>query len=90
MVATQGRKSTNWLQYVTKYSLAYYSVDGNNWEEYLGDCTKVFPGNYDQNTVVTNELEVPIKTRHIRLIVKGFKQHATVRIELYGCAELRT
>ncbi|KXJ14551.1 EGF-like repeat and discoidin I-like domain-containing protein 3 [Exaiptasia diaphana] len=89
MVATQGRNSTRFLQYVTLYSLSY-SNDGNNWKEYFGDCTKVFTGNYDQNTVVTNELEVPIKTRHIRLIVKDFKRHATVRIELYGCAELPT
>ena len=53
-------------------------------------CIQVFPGNSDKTTVVTHVLEVPIKTRHIRLIVKGFNGHATIRMEFYGCNTLST
>ncbi|KAK3723796.1 hypothetical protein QZH41_019473, partial [Actinostola sp. cb2023] len=85
-VATQGRQD-HFEQYVTKYSLSY-SNDGENWSDYEGDCVKVFPGNADQQSIVTNKLEVPIKARYIRLIVKGYVNHATMRMELYGCSEL--
>ncbi|KXJ24097.1 Lactadherin [Exaiptasia diaphana] len=87
MVSTQGRSSCSCFQWVTSYSLAY-SDDGTSWKPYEGDCTKIFPGNTDKNTVVTNKLEIPIKARYIRLIVKGFNGHPTMRMELYGCMEL--
>ncbi|KAK3738808.1 hypothetical protein QZH41_012570, partial [Actinostola sp. cb2023] len=87
-VATQGRQDYG-VQYVTKYSLSY-STDGDNWSDYEGDCVKVriFPGNADQQSIVTNKLEVPIKARYIRLIVKGYSGWATIRMELYGCSQL--
>ncbi|KXJ14557.1 Lactadherin [Exaiptasia diaphana] len=83
MVATQGRQDCC-AQFVTKYSLSY-SNDASNWKSYTEDCTKIFPGNSDRDTVVKHELEVPIKTRHIRLIVKEFNEHPSLRMELYGC-----
>ncbi|KAK3736747.1 hypothetical protein QZH41_006495 [Actinostola sp. cb2023] len=84
-VTTQGRYDCC-VQYVTKYSLSY-SNDGDNWSDYEGDCVKVFPGNADQQSIVTNKLEVPIKARYIRLIVKGYSGWATIRMELYGCSQ---
>ncbi|XP_020907513.1 discoidin-2 [Exaiptasia diaphana] len=82
MVATQGRRTHN--QWVTKYSLSY-SLDGNQWEHYKEGCVKIFNGNHDQNTVVTNELNRVVNTRHIRLNVKRFRRWPSLRMELYGC-----
>ncbi|KXJ06863.1 Lactadherin [Exaiptasia diaphana] len=82
MVATQGRG--DFPQWVTTYSLSY-SLDNKDWKDYDEDSVKVFPGNSDQQTVVTNVLQVPIETRHIRLIVKGYRAWPSLRMELYGC-----
>ncbi|XP_028516808.1 lactadherin-like [Exaiptasia diaphana] len=83
MVATQGR-DTSHNQWVTKYSLSY-SLNAKDWKAYEEDGVKIFSGNKDRNTVVTNKLERPIKSRHIRLIVKEFHNHISLRMELYGC-----
>ncbi|KXJ11901.1 Neuropilin-2 [Exaiptasia diaphana] len=82
MVATQGRPRT--IQWITKYSLSY-SSDNHKWNEYEGDCAKIFPGNNDANTIVTNKLEVPIKARFLRLVIKEFHIYPSMRMEIYGC-----
>ncbi|XP_028518426.1 lactadherin [Exaiptasia diaphana] len=83
-VATQGRAELTYNQFTSEYSLSY-SDDATDWKDYEGDCVKIFPGNTDQNTVVTNEFEVPIIARYVRLIVKSWTSHAFIRMELYGC-----
>jgi len=79
-VATQGRYDRS--QWVTSYSLAY-SNNGNSFTPYQGG--KVFPGNSDQNSVVKHTLNPSITTRYIRLYVKGFSGHPSLRMEYYGC-----
>ncbi|KXJ18143.1 Coagulation factor V [Exaiptasia diaphana] len=91
MVATQGRPGCclSWQrQWVTKYAVSY-SDDAHAWKDYLtSDCIKVFPGNTNQDTVVTNKFEKPFNARHFRLIVKDFYDWPTLRMELYGCDRL--
>ncbi|XP_031561470.1 EGF-like repeat and discoidin I-like domain-containing protein 3 isoform X3 [Actinia tenebrosa] len=81
-IATQGRPTS--AQWVTEYSVSY-SNDTRDWTNYYGDCVKKFPGNFDQNTVVANKIEIPIIARYIRVIVLKWQHHPLMRMELYGC-----
>ncbi|XP_031573510.1 lactadherin-like [Actinia tenebrosa] len=85
-VATQGRVPADWhTQWVTKYSLAY-RADDPTWTDYKeNDIIKVFPGNSDKTTVVTNDILVPIVARFVRIIVKEAHEWPSMRTELYGC-----
>eukprot|EP00058_Branchiostoma_floridae_P006280 XP_002591768.1 hypothetical protein BRAFLDRAFT_83542 [Branchiostoma floridae] len=44
-----------------------------------------FTGNTDNNTVVQNDFNPPIKTRYIRVVVKTYHVAAKMRIEFLGC-----
>ena len=46
---------------------------------------QVFPGNTDQETVVTNVLIPPIKARYLRLKPTEWQHTISLRMELYGC-----
>ncbi|XP_020912618.2 lactadherin [Exaiptasia diaphana] len=85
-IATQGRYTPthpSLIQFVIQYSISY-STDGSTWENYCNPI-KIFQGNTDANSVVTNHLPLPITAQHIRVIVKDFYRHpSSMRIELYG------
>jgi len=84
-VATQGRNQVN--QWVTKYKLLYGN-DGNSFQVFRqqGEIVdKEFVGNSDSETVVKHPLNPPIKARYVRLIPTGWKNHISLRMELYGC-----
>ncbi|XP_029200554.2 uncharacterized protein LOC114965136 [Acropora millepora] len=85
-VATQGRHLVN--QWVTKYKLQY-SSDGSKFEYYKGvqGQSKDFLGNADQNTVVSHELDTPIRARYIRFRPTEWHGHISMRVELYGCIQ---
>ncbi|XP_031554437.1 retinoschisin-like [Actinia tenebrosa] len=83
-VATQGRDG-NQVKYVTKYTIKW-SIDGQTWEDHKeNDVVKVFDGNVDHFTVVTNSLKDKIITRYIRLVVQEWYGYIELRMELYGC-----
>ncbi|XP_031561085.1 uncharacterized protein LOC116297077 [Actinia tenebrosa] len=87
-IATQGRNAkTN--QWVKEYTLSFTN-NTITWQDYRGDenCTKRFIGNTDRNTVVTNELPVPVKTRYVRILPQAWSRHISMRMELYGCASV--
>ena len=46
---------------------------------------QVFNGNNDRNTIVIHGLTPPIKARFIRINVKSWHGHVSMRAELYGC-----
>ncbi|XP_048590611.1 neuropilin-2 isoform X2 [Nematostella vectensis] len=83
-VATQGRPIEH-AQWVTEYSVEY-SLTGEQWQSYLdgNGVVMVFPGNFDQTTVVKNELFPVIKTRYVRIVVQASNGNVVMRAELYG------
>ncbi|KAK3756014.1 hypothetical protein QZH41_010021 [Actinostola sp. cb2023] len=85
-VATQGRsgKISPWNQWMTEYSLQY-SDDGEKWTDYgVSGSTQVFPGNSDEDTIVSHVLPVPIIARYVRFVVRKWNNWATMRVELYN------
>ncbi|XP_028516809.1 lactadherin [Exaiptasia diaphana] len=84
-IATQGRQNTK--QWVTAYSI-HYSSDQSTWTTYSANengVEKVFQANNDENTVVCNILRPPFSARYVRVVVKSWREHISMRIELYSC-----
>ncbi|XP_074628770.1 EGF-like repeat and discoidin I-like domain-containing protein 3 isoform X1 [Acropora palmata] len=86
-VATQGRNSGIYNQWITKYKLQYSNNDVNF--EYYQDegqnTTKVFTGNFDGDSIVRHNLNPPIRARYIRFQPIAWSDHISMRVELYGC-----
>ncbi|XP_048587363.1 retinoschisin-like [Nematostella vectensis] len=84
-VATQGRPQGS-SQWVTEYSVEY-SLTGDQWQSYQDEngVIKVFPGNSDKTTVVKHEFFPVIKARFVRIVVRAWQEHITMRAEFYGC-----
>ncbi|EDO30106.1 predicted protein, partial [Nematostella vectensis] len=81
-VATQGRPGASWGQWVTSYSLRY-SQDGLNWTDYPNGG--IFPANTDTTSVVSHSLVEPIDARFLRFMAKSWRNHVSMRVEMYGC-----
>ncbi|KAL9957484.1 hypothetical protein ACROYT_G039122 [Oculina patagonica] len=89
-VGTQGRNSSTYPQWVTKYKLQF-GDDGTNFQYYRqqGQTTdKEFVGNTDQNTVVYHALNPPITARYIRFVPVDYHDRISMRVELYGCTQV--
>ncbi|KAI8516814.1 hypothetical protein Bbelb_053950, partial [Branchiostoma belcheri] len=73
-------------QWVTSYKLQY-SVDGRSWIKYASSVgsEKVFPGNTDRNTPVTNLLDRPIDARYVRFLPQSWHGYIRMRVEVLGC-----
>ena len=84
-VTTQG--SARVAHWVTSYKLQYVSYDESRWRTILNaDGThRVFTGNTDQNTAVTNELRVGIVANKIRLLPVSSSGRADVRLIVNAC-----
>lgn len=74
-VATQGREDHP--QWVTKFVISY-STDNRLWYYYPKDLH----GNFDKNTVMINKLE-PFQARYVRIHPKEWKEHISLRFEIY-------
>ena len=48
---------------------------------------KVFTANTNPDTVVSHELDPPIRARYVRFRPLTWQNHISMRIELYGCAQ---
>ncbi|XP_033727843.1 discoidin-2-like [Pecten maximus] len=83
-IQTRGRGDHN--QWVTLYSVNT-SMDGLNWSSILNatGSIKVFPGNVDRNTVVTNTLEGNVVAKYIRIISVSGTSYRSMRLEVKGC-----
>ncbi|CAB4020032.1 Hypothetical predicted protein [Paramuricea clavata] len=80
-VATQGRCVHP--QWVKSYKVSY-STDGQNWEFYdESGSTKIFTGNTDKTTVVTNAFKSPIHARYVKILPQSFVDRPSLRMELY-------
>ncbi|XP_028414341.1 uncharacterized protein LOC114537501 [Dendronephthya gigantea] len=82
-IASQGdEKSEDWV----KSYLVSYSLDGINYKNYtIGGVHKVFHGNEDQISVVTNVLSPAITARYIRINPVSWFNNISMRIEVFGC-----
>nr|UEK51597.1 neurexin IV-like protein [Parasacculina yatsui] len=83
-VATQGRALST--DFVSAYQLQY-GRNGRDFSDYYGPRGGVwdFAGNSDGDSVVENELEVPIVARYIRFRPTNWQSRIAMRIEVYGC-----
>ncbi|RMX49764.1 hypothetical protein pdam_00019767 [Pocillopora damicornis] len=82
-LATQGKRFT---VFVKTYKVAY-SLDAVSWRIYHGNGTrdKVFYGNTDPYTVVTNILVKPVYTRFVRVYPLSWNDAIVLKLEFYGC-----
>ncbi|XP_019622071.1 PREDICTED: lactadherin-like, partial [Branchiostoma belcheri] len=82
----QGRHNSD--QWVASYKVQY-SADGINWSTYAGSegSEKVFPGNTDRSTPVTNLLDNPVEARYVRFYPQSWYNWITMRAEILVCRE---
>ncbi|XP_028395314.1 EGF-like repeat and discoidin I-like domain-containing protein 3 [Dendronephthya gigantea] len=81
-IASQGSGDSYWVE---TYSISY-GVDKENLTSYKINATqKVFAGNYDEDTVVTNRLYPAINARYIRIHPVSWSDYISLRIEVIGC-----
>ncbi|XP_035687608.1 EGF-like repeat and discoidin I-like domain-containing protein 3 [Branchiostoma floridae] len=85
-VITQGR--ADYDQWVTSYKLQF-SWDGSSWTTYKASdgSDKIFTGNTDRNSPVTNVLRPPVSTRYIRFAAQTWHGHVSMRVEVLGCMD---
>ncbi|XP_021367757.1 contactin-associated protein-like 2 isoform X2 [Mizuhopecten yessoensis] len=83
-IQTKGRGSYN--QWVTLYSVNI-SMDGHTWTSLYNASSdvKVFPGNFDKDTVMTNELEGNVIAKFIRIISVSTRTRGSMKLEVQGC-----
>ena len=86
-IATQGRPSRAYAQWVTSYKFAYSVTDVEPYIFTLDPACneKVFDGNTDQNSVVNHDLETTVEARCVRLYPQTWEAHISLRWEVYGC-----
>ncbi|KAI8507654.1 hypothetical protein Bbelb_150340, partial [Branchiostoma belcheri] len=74
--------------WVRSYKLRY-CADGTTWTTYADSdgFIKVFKGNTDRKTPVTNLLDYPIYARYVRFVVQLWQQHISMRVEILGCSK---
>ncbi|XP_071963293.1 retinoschisin-like isoform X2 [Antedon mediterranea] len=84
-VITQGRNRFN--QWVTAYEV-FYSVDNNMFDAVTNSYGQVteFPGNFDQDTLVTNMFTSAVYARIVRIHPTNWHSHISLRFEILGCA----
>eukprot|EP00058_Branchiostoma_floridae_P027369 XP_002612860.1 hypothetical protein BRAFLDRAFT_67190 [Branchiostoma floridae] len=84
----QGRHTTyHGEQFVTSYKLQY-SADGSSWTTYANSdgSDKVFAGNTDIHTPVTNLLDNPVDARYVRFVVQSWNTYISMRVDVLGCS----
>merc|ERR1711871_1793616 len=80
---TQGRRDA--LEWVSSYAIST-SLDGKVFEEFQQDgALKIFPGNRDKNTIVTNEVTTSSKVRYVRFYPKAWVTQVAMRAGLLVC-----
>ncbi|XP_071945195.1 lactadherin-like [Antedon mediterranea] len=83
-VITQGRN--NYSQWVKSYEVLY-GMDSSNWQIIVitVGTPKVFVGNTDTDTQVTNLFPFEIHARFIRINPMTWNNHICMRFEILGC-----
>ncbi|KAK3611483.1 hypothetical protein CHS0354_039095 [Potamilus streckersoni] len=84
-IITQGRQDMP--QWVTTYTVSY-SMDGQTWQDYKdvgASVSKLFQGNYDQNTPVIGAFDREILARYVRINPKTWYNTIALRFDLLSC-----
>ncbi|XP_048250925.1 mucin-2-like isoform X1 [Haliotis rufescens] len=73
-------------QWVTKYTVQY-SLDGTTWTTVTDSAgaDKVFDGNTDSTSPVTNSLDCPIIAKYVRVSPVDWHKHIAMRLGFNGC-----
>ncbi|XP_078665817.1 EGF-like repeat and discoidin I-like domain-containing protein 3 [Branchiostoma floridae x Branchiostoma belcheri] len=73
-------------EWVKSFKLQY-GVDENSLVTYRhnGGIDKVFRGNTNRNTPVTNLLDHPVDARYVRFYPQAWNVHISMRVEILGC-----
>ncbi|XP_046585450.1 SCO-spondin-like, partial [Haliotis rubra] len=73
-------------QWVTKYTIQY-SLDGASWTTVTDSAgaEKVFDGNTDSTTHVTNSLACPVIAQYVRVSPVEWHGYIAMRMDLNGC-----
>ena len=79
-VKTQGRH--DYSQWVTQFKVMT-SVDNKKWD--WVECGRVFGGNNDRSTVVSNQFEKPVNARYVRIAVIKWYSHPSMRAGVLIC-----
>nr|XP_045582104.1 hemocytin-like isoform X3 [Procambarus clarkii] len=83
-VVTQGHPRHNW--FVKTFAVQFSET--NTWQYVMDEesaAPKVFTGNSDSSTAVTNMFPAPVFARFIRIIPDTFHTRISLRLELKGC-----
>ncbi|KAI8498837.1 hypothetical protein Bbelb_232900 [Branchiostoma belcheri] len=82
---SQGSGEDYWVR---SYKLRF-SADRTTWTTYADSdgFDKVFKGNTDRDTHVTNLLDYPIYARYVRFVVQSWQDHIGMRVEILGCSK---
>ncbi|XP_072169938.1 LOW QUALITY PROTEIN: uncharacterized protein [Diadema setosum] len=83
-VATRGRPCCD--AWVTGYYLSY-SIDGNSWNYYGSDATRLIQGNLDNSSVVRHSLDPVNNVRYVRIEPKTWNNSIAMRVRLYGTVQ---
>ena len=46
---------------------------------------QIFPGNIDDDSLVTHMLDCPVIARYIRILPQGWTNHIAMRFDVIGC-----
>ncbi|PFX14331.1 EGF-like repeat and discoidin I-like domain-containing protein 3 [Stylophora pistillata] len=89
-VATQGRHDSD--QWVTSFSLSYTANDFNWVFIKENSQVKTYLANSHRTTVVKHVFSPDVRAfaRSVRFHPKGWKNHISMRVEIYGCKEDRS
>ncbi|KAK3611486.1 hypothetical protein CHS0354_039099 [Potamilus streckersoni] len=84
-IITQGRQDMP--QWVTTYTVSY-SIDGQTWQDYKdvgASVSRLFQGNYDQNTPVIGAFDREILARYVRINPKTWYNTIALRFDMLSC-----
>jgi len=84
-IVIQGRRDSD--QWVTLFAVYYKSEESASFQAVLDSSNKqsIFPGNIDRNTPNIVEFDEPIMARFIKVQVKQWHSHPSMRIEILQC-----
>ncbi|XP_048583976.1 uncharacterized protein LOC5501433 isoform X1 [Nematostella vectensis] len=83
-LGTKGNRQTSKNEWTTEYKINT-SLDGATWVSYKDSgAEKLFRGNSDSTTLVTNTLAISTNMRFVRFIPTLYNRFKALRIELFG------
>ena len=86
-IATKGRGSNIYSQWVTSYTISYSTTDDDS--AYI-DVSITFPANSDRDTLMKHSIVPAVNARYVRLHPQTWYFHASLRWEIYGCDHTAT